>query len=132
MTHNEYSDALVDFILENRRKYTFGRLTFFNEYIPFSRKEVENLLLKAFKDRTCIWLSIEGEIIGVAVGEVNHNTKTFICRDILCTYSDALPKLLEMFNFLFPQYTLKARRNGCEITYNTKRLLKFFIKEHAY
>lgn len=113
---------LIDFVMKNRK-----RKAFFN----MNRSAIEEVLRQDIMQRSCVWIVDEVDnIIGMAHGVADYNTFQFYVSNILTVDKRGLKILVEMFNTLFPEFTLAGHRYDKKKEYNTPRFKRFFVSNN--
>jgi len=102
----------VEFILAHRKNKVFRNFTY---------AEIVATLVTAIKAKAFGYVLDGDRIVGVAVGEPNHQAKTMHVAQLLTT-APCLPRLLGLFKRHYPGWTITAQRRDRAVVYNTPRL----------
>lgn len=113
---------LTDFVMKNRKRKAF---------FDMNRVAIEEVLRQDIMQRSCVWVVDEVDnIIGMAHGVADYTIFQFYVSNVLTIDKRGLKILVDMFQKLFPEFTLAGHRYDKKKEYNTPRFKRFFIKNN--
>jgi hypothetical protein len=101
---------LVEYVVKNRRGRAFLNWTVEDMDREFRDGILHKMLVYATDQRD--------DICGIVHGYADESKKQFHVANILSSKKFVLPKFIQMFDMLYPGYTLVAKRHDKIKTYN--------------
>lgn len=116
-----YLDKLVAFCLLHRGKM---------KALEGTEIEIrDRLRVDALRMSVLSYTDADENILGMVHGIPDYKKKLFHVSSIITTHSDCLPAFVQMFDHMYPNFTLAGIRYGKLVNYNTERFKKKFIKK---